>query len=166
MWRSHRNGRQIVMEIQSRPPFEHQMLFLLEVTCILRHWLLFNSVHVLWAIKGMKPRRAINMFYVHKGPFHYVILEQQYRPRALSSVHSSMFQWWTSPSLNVAVFCDTVPCSSYVNRRFEGTYHLHLQGWKSARNQCPAGGFRNVSYKSWSFQSECWCDGKWHRVVR
>jgi hypothetical protein len=29
-----------------------------------------------------------------------------------------------------AVFWDVAPCRSCVNRRFEGTYHLHLQGRK------------------------------------
>jgi hypothetical protein len=29
---------------------------------------------------------------------------------------------------NVAIFWNLAPCSPYVNRRFGGTYHLHLQG--------------------------------------
>jgi hypothetical protein len=32
----------------------------------------------------------------------------------------------------VAIFWDIAPCSPYVNRCFRGTYHLHLQGRKSA----------------------------------
>jgi hypothetical protein len=28
---------------------------------------------------------------------------------------------------NVAILLDIAPCSQYVNRRFGGTYHLHLQ---------------------------------------
>jgi hypothetical protein len=55
-------------------------------------WLLFNSVDVLWAIKSMQPRRAINMFYVHNGPFHDAILEQRHQPQAFSCVHSLAFQ--------------------------------------------------------------------------
>jgi hypothetical protein len=30
--------------------------------------------------------------------------------------------------MNVAIFWDIVQCSPEVNRRFGGTYHLHLQG--------------------------------------
>jgi hypothetical protein len=44
-------------------------------------------------------------------------------------------------------FYFSVPCSPYVKRRFEGTYHLHLQGKISAAPQillflCPYGLFR------------------------
>jgi hypothetical protein len=38
-------------------------------------------------------------------------------------------------SFNVATFWDIPPCSPYVNRRFRGTYHLHLQGSKSAEQE-------------------------------
>jgi hypothetical protein len=31
---------------------------------------------------------------------------------------------------NNAIFWDLVPCRYFVNRRFGGTYHLHLQGRK------------------------------------
>jgi hypothetical protein len=34
-----------------------------------------------------------------------------------------------------AVFWDIAPCSPYVNRRFGGTYGLHLQGRKSAEQE-------------------------------
>jgi hypothetical protein len=34
--------------------------------------------------------------------------------------------------MNVAIFWDIQSCSPYVNRRFGGTFHLHLQGRKSA----------------------------------
>jgi hypothetical protein len=34
--------------------------------------------------------------------------------------------------LIVAIFWNIAPYSSYVNRRFGGTYHLHFQGRKSA----------------------------------
>jgi hypothetical protein len=37
--------------------------------------------------------------------------------------------------MNVAIFWDLAPCSPYVNRRFGGTYHLHLQGRKSLRQE-------------------------------
>jgi hypothetical protein len=34
--------------------------------------------------------------------------------------------------MNVAIFLDTAPCGLYVDLRFGGPYHLHLQGLKSA----------------------------------
>jgi hypothetical protein len=36
---------------------------------------------------------------------------------------------------NVAVFWDTVPCSPYVNRRFERMHHLHFQRRESAEQE-------------------------------
>jgi hypothetical protein len=36
----------------------------------------------------------------------------------------------TNIKLKNAVFWDVVPCKSYVNQRFRGTYRLHLQGRK------------------------------------
>jgi hypothetical protein len=38
----------------------------------------------------------------------------------------------TAVAMNVTILWDIAPCSPYVNRRFKGTYHLHLQGRKSA----------------------------------
>jgi hypothetical protein len=37
--------------------------------------------------------------------------------------------------LNIAIFWDTSPYSPYVNRRFGGMHHLHLQGRKSAEQK-------------------------------
>jgi hypothetical protein len=37
--------------------------------------------------------------------------------------------------MKVVFFWDTAPCSPYVNRCFRGTYHLHLQGRKSAEQE-------------------------------
>jgi hypothetical protein len=44
--------------------------------------------------------------------------------------------------INISIFSDIVQCSSYVNRRFGGTHHFHLQGGKISRvrNQLEAGG--------------------------
>jgi hypothetical protein len=44
-------------------------------------------------------------------------------------------------SLNVAIFWDRAPCSPHVNRRFEGTNHLHVQGLNSMKQEikCAAG---------------------------
>jgi hypothetical protein len=43
------------------------------------------------------------------------------------------FDILTAVVMNVAFFRDTVQCSLYVNRHFRGTYHLYLQGKKSAK---------------------------------
>jgi hypothetical protein len=36
---------------------------------------------------------------------------------------------------NVVIFWDIAPCSLHVNRRFGRTYHLNLQGRKSAEQK-------------------------------
>jgi hypothetical protein len=41
----------------------------------------------------------------------------------------------TAVVMNVAIFWDVAQCSLFVNRRFGGTYHLLLQGWKSAEQE-------------------------------
>jgi hypothetical protein len=43
------------------------------------------------------------------------------------------FEVLTEVVPNVAIFWDIAPSSLYVNRRFRGTYHLHLLGRKSAQ---------------------------------
>jgi hypothetical protein len=40
-----------------------------------------------------------------------------------------------SDSYEFAIFRDIAPCSPYVDRCFGGTYHLHLQGRKSAEQE-------------------------------
>jgi hypothetical protein len=40
------------------------------------------------------------------------------------------FEVFTAVSIKNAVFWDMAPCRSCVNRRFGGTYRLHLQGRK------------------------------------
>jgi hypothetical protein len=35
--------------------------------------------------------------------------------------------------MNVAIVCETAPSSKYVDRRFGGAHHLHLQGRTSAK---------------------------------
>jgi hypothetical protein len=37
--------------------------------------------------------------------------------------------------MNVAILWDIAPASPYVNPRFGGTYHLNLQGQKSAEQE-------------------------------
>jgi hypothetical protein len=37
--------------------------------------------------------------------------------------------------IKIAIFWDIAPCSLYMNRSFGGTYHLHLQGRKSAKQE-------------------------------
>jgi uncharacterized protein YjhX (UPF0386 family) len=48
------------------------------------------------------------------------------------SVECVTVDGWMCTKINVAIFLDTAMCSPYVNRRFGGMYHLHLQGRKSA----------------------------------
>jgi hypothetical protein len=38
------------------------------------------------------------------------------------------FEILTAVGINVAIIWDIALCIQYVNRRFEGTYHLHLWG--------------------------------------
>jgi hypothetical protein len=38
------------------------------------------------------------------------------------------FEVFMAVSMKKADFWDVAPCRNGVNRRFEGTYHLHLQG--------------------------------------
>jgi hypothetical protein len=40
------------------------------------------------------------------------------------------FEVFTAVTMKNAIFWDMAPCSSCVNRRFGGTYRLHLQGRK------------------------------------
>jgi hypothetical protein len=37
--------------------------------------------------------------------------------------------------MNVAIFWDIAPCNPYMNHRFVGTYHFHLQGRKSTEKE-------------------------------
>jgi hypothetical protein len=39
---------------------------------------------------------------------------------------TALFEIQTGQRLKVAIFCDIAPCNPYYNRRFEGTYNLHL----------------------------------------
>jgi hypothetical protein len=43
---------------------------------------------------------------------------------------------------NFAIYWDIAPCSTYVNRRFGGKYHLYLHGRKSAEQET------SVSYRT------------------
>jgi hypothetical protein len=42
--------------------------------------------------------------------------------------------------MNVATLCDAAPYSPYVNRRFGGTYHFHIQGRKSTEQETNVAG--------------------------
>jgi hypothetical protein len=48
------------------------------------------------------------------------------------------FDVLTAVVKNAANIWHIAPCGSYVNRRFEGTYYLHLQGLKSAKQETSA----------------------------
>jgi hypothetical protein len=56
-------------------------------------------------------------------------------------IHERTKEWKEKSMEDVAIFWDILPNSPYVNRRFGGTYHLHLQCRKSAdqQNQRAAG---------------------------
>jgi hypothetical protein len=43
------------------------------------------------------------------------------------------FEVFTAVTMNNAVFWDVAPCRCFVNRRFGGTYHLHIQGIRNPR---------------------------------
>jgi hypothetical protein len=47
--------------------------------------------------------------------------------------HSVRFEVFTAMTIKNAVFWDVEPCKYFVNRRFGGTYSLHLQGIKNPR---------------------------------
>jgi hypothetical protein len=38
-------------------------------------------------------------------------------------------------AMNIAIFWDAALCNPYVNRRFGGTYHLHLERRKSTEKE-------------------------------
>jgi hypothetical protein len=67
--------------------------------------------------------------------------------------------------MKTAIFWDIALCSPYMNRRFEGTYHLHLQGRKSAKQQTSmkAGGQNMVLYpRRWQFSNV----NLWAQLIR
>jgi hypothetical protein len=43
------------------------------------------------------------------------------------------FEVLTAVTMKNSVFWDVAPCRYFVNRRFGGTYRLHLQGIKNPR---------------------------------
>jgi hypothetical protein len=45
------------------------------------------------------------------------------------------FEVITAVVMSVAIFWNIAQCSPYVNQRFGGTYHLHLQGRKSEEQE-------------------------------
>jgi hypothetical protein len=56
-----------------------------------------------------------------------------------------------------AVFCDVAPCRSCVNRRFGGTYRLHVQGRKIRE--------RGTSFSRWLQPSIRKFGTRWRQVV-
>jgi hypothetical protein len=49
--------------------------------------------------------------------------------------HVVGFEVLTLVVMKIVIFLDIASCSPYMNRRFEGKYHLHLQGRKSAEQE-------------------------------
>jgi hypothetical protein len=45
------------------------------------------------------------------------------------------FEVLTVLIMNASIFWSIALCSPYLNRHFEGTYHLHFQGRKSAKQE-------------------------------
>jgi hypothetical protein len=57
------------------------------------------------------------------------------------------FEVLTAVVMKSAIFWDITPCTPLsVNRCFEGTYHLHLQGWENWFSKKPA----------WKQVASCW----------
>jgi hypothetical protein len=55
----------------------------------------------------------------------------KYKDVGQKTDNCARFEVLTMVVTNVVIFWDIAPCSQYVNRRFEGTYHLRLQDRKS-----------------------------------
>jgi hypothetical protein len=51
------------------------------------------------------------------------------------SITAVGFEVFTAVVMKIVIFWDIAPCSPYMNRRFGGTYHFHLQGRKSAERR-------------------------------
>jgi hypothetical protein len=49
--------------------------------------------------------------------------------------HCVRFEVFMAVTMKNAIFWDVEPCISCVNRRFEGTYHLHIQSRKNPRER-------------------------------
>jgi hypothetical protein len=60
--------------------------------------------------------------------------------------------WSSLVQSNVAIIWDIAPCSLYVNCCFGGTYHLHLQGRKSAK---PESAFLIGRFSTLKIQVKC-----------
>jgi hypothetical protein len=54
--------------------------------------------------------------------------DRSYTSTILSSLQFVGIEVLTAVVIKFAIFWDIAPCSPYMNRRFGGTYHLHLQG--------------------------------------
>jgi hypothetical protein len=64
------------------------------------------------------------------------------------------FQLALSMWYDVAIFWDIAPSTPYVNRRFGGTYHLHLQGRKSAEQETSMQQVAGQNFLPWRWR---WC---------
>jgi hypothetical protein len=74
------------------------------------------------------------MLQIHKriDGSRYQILKLQNGSTAILNT-SVKFEYSTVVTIKNAVFWDVAPCSYFVNRRFGGTYRLHLQGIRNPR---------------------------------
>jgi hypothetical protein len=50
-------------------------------------------------------------------------------------LHCPLYRTFLQKFTQSDIFWDIASCSLYMNQHFGGTYHLHLQGWKSAEQE-------------------------------
>jgi hypothetical protein len=80
--------------------------------------------------------RSITRFLVFSSGYTGYIRGYPVTHAVGTEIYSLVCRIWGSNSDSyVSIFWYIAPCSPYVNRRFEGTYHIHLQGRKSAKQE-------------------------------
>jgi hypothetical protein len=68
-----------------------------------------------------------------QSTFPYKLYQKREYSKILKYYLSRKQNWIvTICYMKCSIFWDIAPCSTYMRRRFGGTYHLHLQGRKSA----------------------------------
>jgi hypothetical protein len=73
----------------------------------------------------------------------------EYTESSETKINSVRFEVFTAVAMKNAVFWDVTPCGPCKNRRFAGTYLLHIQGEKNrrARNLSSNSQPKHGSYK-------------------
>jgi hypothetical protein len=67
------------------------------------------------------------------------------------------FEVLTAAVRNVAIYWDTAPCTPYANRRLGVTYHLHLQGRKSAEQETSLKQAVRQNFRNFPNETLCMC---------